>query len=263
LLAESELSGSSAGGWTPCSRDEARRNALRFFNDIELDAAVLGRWKRLIAYLVNHDLWWKPRVVPHGPAPWRASQVLQADAQKEEVRSLELPDRLDKERLKGWTEQARNGYEQAQSRIDGIQQRASFILGATGITTAGVLANSGLIFDREVLPSLGMQIAVGGLLVTATVALAVAAYAALEATMIMFELAQPNSPWQIERRIRDVSRKKESRYVLATILLAARRAEVIGDWKVRQVKRARRSFTAAILFVVLANLSLLVSGLFS
>lgn len=264
LIAQSELGDiSKVGGWKKCTEAEAAQYALHFFNNERLDAPLVGRRKRLIAYLVNHDLWRRHRTVPHGPAPWRVSRALQEKAQEQEVRGIGSLSFLDRRRLDDWIAQARDGYKQEQSRIDGIQQRASFILAATGVTTAGVLANGSLLIGGDALPSLGMRIAVGALLMIATVALAVAAYAALEATMIMFELAQPNSPWQVERRVEKVSREEEPRYVLATTLLAAERAEVIGDWKIRQVKRARRSFAGAILLVLLANLTLLVSSLLS
>jgi hypothetical protein len=248
-------------GWKRCTEEEARDYALHLFNVENLNDPPVGRRRRLAAYLANHDLRWSRRPVPHGPAPWRVSQITQAETQEQQVRRIRLARRFSEGRLDGWIEQAQEGYAQEQSRIDGIQQRASFILGAAGLATTGVLANGSLLYSRDSLLSSDVQIVVGGLLMLATFALAVAAYTALEATMVMFELAQPSSPWQVERRMEKVKRKEEPDYVLAANLLAAQRAEAIGDWKIRQVKRARIAFAVAILFVVLANVSLLVATL--
>ena len=254
-----------ASCWKECGKKEAREYAQRLFNGVNLDAPVLGRWKRLGVYLVNHDLRWRHAPIPHGPAPWRISRERQEKTQDQEAGHLELPERSDKKSFDAWIEQAKEGYEQEKLRIDGIQQRASFVLGAAGVTTAAVLANGGLIYGRngEVFPSHAGRITVGVLLGLATLALAVAAYAALEATMVMFELAQPNSSWQVIRRMNELSGKEEPRFVLVTTLLATQRAEVIGDWKIRQVKRARRFFGLAILLVLLANLALLAFALTS
>jgi hypothetical protein len=254
-----------ASCWKECGKREAREYAQRLFNGVSLDAPVLGRRQRLSAYLENHDLHWRHPPIPYGPAPWRISRERQEATQNQEAGHIGPPKRSDKKSLDRWIRQAREGYEQAQSRIDGIQQRASFVLGAAGVTTAAVLANGGLIYGRtdEVFPSHAGRIVVGALLGLATLALAVAAYAAIEATMIMFELAEPNSSWQVKRRMSELSDKDEPRFVLATILLATQRAEVIGDWKIRQVKRARRFFGLAILLVLLANLSLLAFSLLS
>lgn len=254
-----------ASCWKECGKRKAREYAQRLFNGVSLSAPVLGRWKRLSAYLVNHDLHWRHPPIPYGPAPWRISRERQEATQDQEADHIKPPKRSGKQSMNRWIVQAQEGYKQEQSRIDGIQQRASFVLGAAGVTTAAVLANGGLIYGRtgEVFPSHAGRIVVGVLLGLATLALAVAAYAALQATMIMFELAQPNSSWQVIRRMSKLSGKDEPRLVLATTLLATWRAEVIGDWKIRQVKRARRFFGLAILLVLLANLSLLAFSLLS
>ena len=251
-------------GWRECTREQARNHALRFFSENDLEAAVLGLRQMLMAYLEAQGLR-EPRLsrlsVPHGPSPWRIGRDLQVTAQEQQVKAVGLPSDLDENALDGWIAQAREGYEQERSRIAGIQQRASFFLGATGLTTTAVLANGSLLYGNDALASNGMRISVGVLLTLTTVALVTAGYAALAATMITFELAQPDSAWQIERRIK-LDHRNASRYLLATILLATQRTEVIGDWKIRRLKRARLAFALAILFAVLASVALLLTALF-
>jgi hypothetical protein len=258
LIASGKLADKrEASLWKECSRAQAREYALRLFSEVRLEAPALGRRERLRAYLESHDLRGKRRPVPYGPAPWRISRKTQEDAQEQEVASIPARYPCFSARMDDWIAQAREGYEQERSRIEGVQQRASFILGAAGVTTAGVLANGSLLFDKDAFSALAARGIVGGLLAVATLALVGAAYSALEATMVMFELAQPSSPWQLERRIHTLGRDEEPRYLLATTLLAARRAEAIGDWKVRRVRQARRRFTLAIASLAAANVAAL------
>ncbi len=261
-ILEGNVSGDPrAVGWKECTSEEAAEYALCFFNDEKLDATVLGRWQRLKAYAAAQGLSMRRQSVPHGPAPWRVSREIQRCAQKLQVAKLDIPSKMEPEDLDGLIAQAREGYEQEQSRIDGIQQRASFFLGATGLTTTAVLVNGGLLYGHDELHPAGMRIAVGVLLTIATVALAVAGYAGLQATMVMFDRARPNSPWQIERRIWELDREEEAHYLLGATLLATQRAEAVGDWKIHQLKRARQWFAGAILSVVFASLGLLVAAL--
>jgi hypothetical protein len=259
LLVADSIAGKREGSlWRGCTQSEARTYALRLFNDVCLDEPALDLGKRIGAFLQSQDLRGRRRPVPYGPAPWRISRETQEETQRLEVSNL--PSRYGRfsVRMEDWIAQAQEGYEQERSRIEGIQQRASFILGASGVTTAGVLANGSLLIGKDAFSALSAKLTVGVLLTAATVALVGAAYSALEATMVLFELAQPSSPWQLERRIHKLGHEEESRYVLATTLLAARRAEAIGDWKVRRLRQARRRFTAAIVSVAVANVAALV-----
>lgn len=249
-----------AVGWKKCSEGQARKYALRFFNEEPLGEDTLGLRERLKSYLATHDLRRTRRPVPFGPARRHLSRDIQRKAQELEVGRLGIQDVVDDKALGRWAAQAREGYEQEQRRIDGIQQRASFFLGATGLTTTAVLVNGGLLYGGHALHPSGMRIAVGVLLMIATAALAAAGYAALEATMVTFDRARSNSAWQIERRI-GLDRQQEPRYLLAATLLATQRAEAIGDWKVRQLKWARLWFALAVLFLVLASLGLLLAAL--
>ena len=251
-----------ASHWETCSETEAQQYALRVFNKHRLDAPVLSRKQRLNAFMASHDLGVGRQPVPHGPDRRYIRRGIQKEAQELRVGQLELPDDSCEEALDRWIAQAREGYEQEQARIDGIQQRASFFLGATGLTTTAVLVNSGVLYGSEALDSFGVRIVIGLLLTLATIALAVAGYMALEATMSTFDRARPNSPWQIAWRAK-LDRAEEQRYLLAATLLTVQRAEAVGDWKIRYMKWARFWFALAILFIVLASTGLLIAALFS
>jgi hypothetical protein len=159
-------------------------------------------------------------------------------------------------------EQARLGYEREEARIDGIQQRATFFLGATGLTTSLVLVNGGLLYGSDALsPDLARDL-VGILLLLAASLLFIAGMAALDATTITFDRLLPDSTRQILRRM-ELGEEESRRDLLAALLLGARRAEVVGDWKLSKLMRARLMFGLAVMVVLIAGVAVLLTALLS
>jgi hypothetical protein len=242
--------GESEAGWRSCTEAEVLEYQRDFFNSTPVDAGALGLRARLDRYFRARDLTFARRKAPHGPAPRLIRRGLQREAQR--ARRELLPEGLAAERLEDLVDQARRGYEREEARIDNIQQRATFFLGATGLTTSLVLVNGSLIYGKEALP-LVPRIVAGSILILAAIALVLAGLAALDATTISFDRALPNSAWQIGERMR-MDLEDARRDHLSALLLAAQRAESIGDWKLRQLKAARLFFGLAVALVVLVSM---------
>ena len=174
----------------------------------------------------------------------------------------DLPDSVCGDILGERIEQARLGYEREEARIDGIQQRATFFLGATGLTTSLVLVNGGLLYGSDALSPDVVRKLVGILLLLAASLLFIAGMAALDATTITFDRLLPDSTRQIMRRI-GLGEEEARRDLLAALLLGARRAEVVGDWKLSKLMRARLMFGLAVMVVLIAGATVLLAALLS
>lgn len=162
--------------------------------------------------------------------------------------------------MKERIEQAQIGFEREEARVDGVQQRATFFLGATGLTTSLVVVNGGLLYGSNPISPNGARIAVGIMLLLAAVLLFIAGMAALDATTVTFDRVLPNSVRQIRQRLA-LSGDEARRDLLAALLMAARRAEVVGDWKLQKLMRARLAFGLAVVLVLIAGLVVLVAAL--
>lgn len=211
-------------------------------------------------YLDARGVWPRRRLAPHGPAPRLIDRELQMDVQT--ATRTGLLGSVPSKELPALIEQAGLGYEREEVRIDGIQQRATFFLGATGLTTSLVLVNGGLLYGSNAVSPDWVRDLVGVLLLLAAVLLFVAGMAALDATTITFDRVLPNSAGQILRRIELNKEDAARRDLLAALLLAAQRAGVIGNWKLQKLVRARLTFGLAVMLVLVAGSTVLLAALF-
>lgn len=247
-----------ARGWKACDPAEARERQTGFFNETCLYDDPSGLGRRIQNFLDARGLWSDRRRAPHGPAPRHVDRGLQRETQK--AWRSKFPVHLRGDDLTERIEEARQGYEREESRIDDFQQRATYFLGAAGLTTSLVLVNGGLLYGGNALSPGWLRSAVGVLLLVAAVMLFLAGMAALDATTITFDRVLPNSVRQIPRRA-ELAGEEARRDLLAALLLAAQRAEAIGDWKLSKLKRARMSFGFAVMFVLLGGFVVLAAAL--
>ena len=142
-------------------------------------------------------------------------------------------------------EHALLGHTTLADRCAVLEQRANFFLGAAGLTSSLVLANSGLLLGAGSLknPWLGLALI---FLAAATFCSVIVGMRAMQAAMTTFIRATPNGAMQIVERANLPSLGLTQLYVGA-LLVAQKREEVIGTWKLARLKTARRWFLAAIL----------------
>jgi len=238
-------------GWHQCSEAEAAAFRTWHFSEVSLLEADIGPWRKLRG---GRGLGAKRGIGRLGPAPRFITLACQRRVQ--DARRRALPEDLDIPDLETLTADAADGYARAEKRIEGIQQRASLFLGATGLTTSLVLANGSLLYGSGPLRSFGVLAAVGVLLTLATVMLVRAGIASLDATTVSFDRALPNSPPQVEARL-ELDHAEARRDLLVALLLAVRRAEVIGDWKLHQLRSARSAYGVSVACVVIASVLVL------
>lgn len=153
--------------------------------------------------------------------------------------------------------QALLGYEHQRERVRGVEQRANFFLGAAGLTTSLVLANAGLLLDSDQLdpPWLYLAAITLGL---ATLFTIVAGLRALQATMTTFTRLPPdNVPRLDERLSRSEGGLRRAR--VAALLVAQYRTSAIADWKLGRLKAARTWFVAAVAWIVVLTVFVLVN----
>lgn len=258
ILAGEDHDHPQAPGWIACDEDEAREYQRSYFSESGTRDLTIGGWTRTKKYFEARGMWPRRQAAPHGPAPKSIFRKFQREVQA--AKRIALPEALRGDSLKEVVEQTLHGYEREEDRIDGIQQRATFFLGATGLTTSLVLVNGSLLYGSNPLHSFGVRIAVGVLLAIAGLAFVAAGLAALDATTITFDRALPNSAWQIEGRL-GLGADDARRDLLAALLLAGQRAEAIGDWKLRQLKGARLLFALGMALVVIASIVVLIAVL--
>jgi hypothetical protein len=241
----------AARGWRECEEAEVAAFRTWHFSEVPLLEAEVGAWRR---FRGGRGLGARGGMGRLGPAPRFIDSACQRRVQ--DARRLALSESLDVTTLDSLIADAADGYERAEKRIEGIQQRASLFLGATGLTTSLILVNSGLLFGNDPLRPFGVLVTVAVLLTVAALTLVAAGVTALDATTVSFDRALPNSPPQIEARL-EMDCREARRDLLAALLLAIRRAEMIGDWKLHQLGNARSAFSASVLCVVIASVVVL------
>lgn len=152
-------------------------------------------------------------------------------------------------------DQALLGYEHQRGRIASAEQRATFFLGAAGLTTSLVLANAGLLLGTNKLDSPWRHFAAISLLVASVCAIA-AGLRALQATMVTFIRTPPNGVPRIVDR-RRATEDRLLRAYIAALLVGQHRLSVIADWKIARMKGATRWFVGAIVSVVVLTVFVL------
>jgi hypothetical protein len=168
------------------------------------------------------------------------------------VRSLRSTESTD---LIGLEEQALRGLGYATERASAADQRANFFLGATGLTTSLVLANSALLIGENDLKSPWHGIAVG-VLAFASACGFCAGVRAVQASMLFTKRLPPEELGQIFNR-RKLKGDALRRDYVAALLTAQSREIVVGTWKLSLVASARRWFSGVIFGVVALTLCVL------
>jgi hypothetical protein len=128
-----------------------------------------------------------------------------------------------------------------------LEQRANFFLGAVGLTSSLVLANSGLLLGDGHLEAPWLAPALV-FLVIATVSAVIAGVMAMLAAMATFIRTTPNGAMQIIDRT-GLPVPEVTQLYIGALLVAQKREEVIGTWKLGRLKTARHWFLVVILGV--------------
>jgi hypothetical protein len=151
------------------------------------------------------------------------------------------------------------GYEAALDRISRVEQRAGVFLGASVLTSSLVLGNASLLLsntDRLETPYL--QIAAGALAIASACAI-IGAFRAVQTTLFTFSRAIPTSAKKVLER-RTLRGEHLTRDYVAALFVATDRAATIGDWKVNQLKAARRWILVTTSGVVVLTIVVLVDA---
>jgi hypothetical protein len=156
-------------------------------------------------------------------------------------------------------DEAAAGYDQQSARCLGIEQRANFFLGASGLTTSLVLANAGVLIGAGKLASPWLQLSIVALGMASTCAIA-AGFRAMQATMSTFGRIPPNSVVKISRRSR-LSGDKMGRLYIAANFVGAHRENVVGNWKIARLSAARRWFLGTMCAIALLTVFVLGAAL--
>lgn len=151
------------------------------------------------------------------------------------------------------------GYQADLDRISRVEQRANIFLGASVLTSSLVLGNAGLLLSgSEKLAAPYLQIAAAALAIASACAI-VGAFRALQATLFTFDRFPPTAPSHVFNRLPLKDDALIRDYVAATFV-AANRAGSIADWKVDQMKGARRWILATTVGVAVLTIVVLVAA---
>jgi hypothetical protein len=153
-------------------------------------------------------------------------------------------------------EEALRGLQYQRDRVSATDQRASFFLGAAGLSTSLVLANAGLLVGTGRLHAPWLGLAVGALGM-ASISAVVAGFRAIQATMFDFGRMLPHNAM----RRRELTGDELARAYTANLLAAETRERAIADWKGDRLRSARRWFLGAMTGVVLLTVFVLVEAL--
>jgi hypothetical protein len=152
-----------------------------------------------------------------------------------------------------------DGYESDLARTARVEQRANVFLGASVLTSSLVLGNAGLLLgSSEKLGTPYLQIAAGALAVASMCAI-VGAFRALQTMLFTFHRINPVAAKNVFNRRRLTGDDLIRDYV-GTLFIAANRAATVADWKVNQMKAARRWILATSFGVVVLTIVVLIDA---
>jgi hypothetical protein len=166
--------------------------------------------------------------------------------------ALEKAENKDLAELK---DEAIRGVEFQQDRSAGVEQRASFLLAAAGLSSSLVLANAGLLIGTVKLHDPWLQLAAASLAV-ASVCAAVTGLRSIQATMFNSAHVVPH---HLGNR-RTMSGDELIRSYVAQLQLAEFRARAVSEWKAACLASARRWFLGALAGIVLLTMFVLVEA---
>jgi len=228
--------------WERLGNEELREHAHGFlvsgFADaVATDLAGRERWRRL-----------GPMRMLNPPLPGGAEKRLRdrtiVSAGRHCAEQIPLSP---SESLAELKEHALLGHTTLAERCAVLEQRANFFLGAAGLTSSLVLANSGLLLGTGRLEEPWLTLALAFLAI-ATVSAVIAGMRAMQAAMTTFIRTTPNGAMQIGGRTGSPSPKVAQLYIGA-LLVAQKREELVGTWKLARLKAARGWFLVVILGV--------------
>jgi len=236
-------------------RDEAglQRRCLQRLNPTGVrDDALRDTWAST-RYRILLD--WIEPPLPFG-APVSIDHRTRSDAAKayESVLRSEMGEDVREELL----QQANDGYRIQETRVAGIEARAGAFegyaaaaagLAAVGAALLGGTDKFGGRRDYFLLVVLGL----------AVICLVLSGFRAYQAAAKRFDWPRPNEAGRIVERAdaaRDDRRRLQSE-LLAALLLATTRGELLADWKLDRFKQASRYFSFALIWVIIAALLLL------
>jgi hypothetical protein len=230
--------------WKPLGEDELQRHARQFFID-DFGSERMG-WRGHLRDRFKRSSCWRWIVPPPigGSVSYPYSEAVNEyrDVNTKDFSEAEGDDLL---RL---TEEALLGYEEQGARGAGLEQRASFLLGAAGLTTSLVLANAGLLLGAGELRAPWLNLSAGALAL-ATLCAVAAGWRAMQAAMLPFARSVPNSVAELSRR-GQLSGDDLNRAYAGSLLSSQSREWSIANWKIARLAAAQRWFLATILGVV-------------
>lgn len=239
--------------WQRLDDDHLRAHAEGFLVDGFGDAPAAGLGPRERLRRLGFLRWVFP------PLPGGAKRRLEnlTISRVCDHRAAQLPPvkAADLEELK---EEALRGHLVLAERCAVLEQRASFFLGATGLTSSLVLANSGLLLGTARLSAPWLGIAIICLAISSACAV-IAGVRAMQAAMTTFIRATPSSVTGILKRAELVGRKRDRAY-LGALFVAQNREEVVGNWKMARLKGARHWFLATIVGISLLTVTVLLDA---
>lgn len=155
-------------------------------------------------------------------------------------------------------EQAEHAMASAASRVAAMEERATMLIGASGLTTTLVLTNAGLFGEDGVGGTMRMVIFI--ILGLASFLSLLAGARAIQVTTINWDRGYPDSADRLAERASLPAEEMEV-FRAAALVIAARRAVDIGSWKSKLLAQARSMFLAAIFLVFAATVCFVISAM--
>jgi hypothetical protein len=242
--------------WSAMSREELVDHARRYFVEnfasdglgrddplrTRLRCSFLGRWSK---------------------APPRGGEGLRRANEKAAIRSQEIRyaelQKVGDEDLGQLKEEAEAGFARELERNAAAEQRASFFLGAAGLTTSLILANASLLIGSERLGPPWRLLAAATLVLASGCAI-LSGLRALQITAGQFQRIYPTSAGEIVRRGSREGGDRIRAYV-AGLLIACSRESALAEWKFACLASARRWFFGVIGGVVLLTAIVLLEAI--
>lgn len=180
-----------------------------------------------------------------------------AAARSREIRLGELKKVSDKDVLQ-LKEEAETGHARELERNTKAEQRASFFLGAAGLTSSLILANAGLLLGNEHLESPWL-IPAAVVLAVASVCAVLSGFRAMQVSAWQWQMFFPTSASEVMRRGSYEGADRVRAYV-AGLMIACSRESAIAEWKFARVAGARYWFLGLIGGVVILTAIVLVAA---
>jgi hypothetical protein len=180
-----------------------------------------------------------------------------AAARSREISLVELQEVPDKD-IPQLKEEAETGHARELERNTKAEQRASFFLGAAGLTSSLILANAGLLLGKEHLESPWL-IPAAIILAIASVCAVLSGFRAMQVSAWQWQMFFPTSADEVMGRGSYEGDDRIRAYV-AGLLIACSRESAIAEWKFARVAGARHWFLGLIGGVVALTAIVLVAA---